>query len=490
MKLNNHHRDWACVVRGLAILIAMLAIGLGASAAEVKAAPFAYVAMFDLNNAGFVGVIDTATNKVVTTIPVGTIARGVAVSPNGSRVYVTTEGPDNNLKVIDAASNNIVATVTAGPFPSGLAISPDGKKAYVTIGDNTISEIDTATNKKAATIPVGIYPFAVAFTPDGKRAYVANADLGSANPSTVSVIDTALKKVVSTITVGVNPVGIAIAPDGKRAYVANNGSNSVSVIDTAANAVVANIPAGFTSAVAIAPDGKRVYVTINALVGGVAVIDTATNTVVATAASAGGFPDGVAITPDGKSAYVVNPDFSNNVAVIDTATNNPAATLSVAGLPLAVAIMPPPHGAPFLGFKAHLVTHLGRAQSTDAFALQSSFTLGSSASNGIKPDREPVTLQVGAFSVTIPSGSFRKTGSFRNQEGGLFTFFGVIDGVSLRALIKQTGTLRYAFLAAAEGANLKRTKNPVQVTLTIGDDSGTTSVKTASFPLASQSVLH
>jgi hypothetical protein len=49
--------------------------------------------------------------------------------------------------------------------------------------------------------------------------------------------------------------------------------------------------------------------------------------------------------------------------------------------------------------------------------------------------------------------------------------------VRLEALIKRTGTLRYAFDAKARHANLTGTKNPVPVMLTIGDDSGATSVK-------------
>jgi hypothetical protein len=51
--------------------------------------------------------------------------------------------------------------------------------------------------------------------------------------------------------------------------------------------------------------------------------------------------------------------------------------------------------------------------------------------------------------------------------------------VRLEALIKRTGTLRYAFEAEARDANLAGTKNPVPVMLTIGDDSGMTSVKAA-----------
>ncbi|MEU5109156.1 MULTISPECIES: hypothetical protein [unclassified Streptomyces] len=40
---------------------------------------------------------------------------------------------------------------------------------------------------------------------------------------------------------GNTPQGIALTPDGARAYVVNRGSNTVSVIDTAAGAVTATI---------------------------------------------------------------------------------------------------------------------------------------------------------------------------------------------------------------------------------------------------------
>jgi len=49
--------------------------------------------------------------------------------------------------------------------------------------------------------------------------------------------------------------------------------------------------------------------------------------------------------------------------------------------------------------------------------------------------------------------------------------------VKLKALIKRTGTLRYAFDAEAKSANLTGTVNTVYVTLIIGGDSGATSVK-------------
>jgi hypothetical protein len=53
----------------------------------------------------------------------------------------------------------------------------------------------------------------------------------------------------------------------------------------------------------------------------------------------------------------------------------------------------------------------------------------------------------------------------------------VIDGVRLVVGIEPTGAKRYAFHTNAHDANLAGTRNQVSVTLTIGDDSGTTPVK-------------
>ena len=125
------------------------------------------------------------------------------------------------------------------------------------------------------------------------------------------------------------PVAVAIIPDGKHAYV-NNGGETVSVIDTATNAVVATVvvPAGAGLGVAVAPNGGRVYVT-GELSNTVSVIDTSSNTIVATISSfpVGIEPRGVAVTPDGKYAYVANCG-SSNVSVIDTATNTVVATVA------------------------------------------------------------------------------------------------------------------------------------------------------------------
>ena len=72
-------------------------------------------------------------------------------------------------------------------------------------------------------------------------AYITNTGSNS-----VSVIDTATNTVVATVAVGFAPLGVAVNPAGTRVYVANNGSNNVSVIDTATNTVAATVAVGFS----------------------------------------------------------------------------------------------------------------------------------------------------------------------------------------------------------------------------------------------------
>jgi YVTN family beta-propeller protein len=81
------------------------------------------------------------------------------------------------------------------------------------------------------------------------RAYVTN--FGS---NTVSVIDTSTNTVVATVLVGPRSLGVTITPNGAFAYVTNISSNDVSVINTATNTVVATVPVGINPiGVAITP---------------------------------------------------------------------------------------------------------------------------------------------------------------------------------------------------------------------------------------------
>ena len=76
---------------------------------------YAYVS--DTGNPGIVSVIDTATNTVGATIPVGLLPQPVAITPDGTRAYVSNLG-DSTVSVIDTASNSVIATISRLPRTS------------------------------------------------------------------------------------------------------------------------------------------------------------------------------------------------------------------------------------------------------------------------------------------------------------------------------------------------------------------------------------
>ena len=272
------------------------------------------------------------------TIRVGSGPRGAAVSPDGRRVYVASNG-SNTVSVIDTATNRVLAQTRLSNPPQYVAIAPNGQRAYVTTyndADGTGSAVhvmNTATNTIVATIPVGRNPYAAAVTPDGQRLYVPAHDSRDLN-----VISTRTNSVTTIILVPPDPHWVAFTPDGRHAYVADHESNLVSVVDTASNTVIAKIPVGRSPhSVAVTPNGREVFVT-DYDAKSVSVIDTSGDTVTATIA-VGANPQCVAVAPDGRHAYVAN-NGSGSLSVIDTANNHLTATVPVGNSPSVVAVAP------------------------------------------------------------------------------------------------------------------------------------------------------
>jgi len=296
---------------------------------RAEAVPFAYVINRNSND---VSVINTATNTVIATIPVGALPQGIAVTPDGSEVYVS-HADAQAVFIIDTLTNTVVDIVGLPNRSQEVEITPDGMKAYVVVQDgNAVAVINTATRTVTNVIGGFNSPHGIGITPDGTKAYVTNFG-PSHSGTTVSVIDISTNTIIATIPVGQGPIGVAVTPDGTKVYVANNVTSTVSVINTATNTVIATLPTvGGLIDVEITPDGTEAFVT-----GGpsTTIIDTATDTVISS------FPLGAvkfAFTSDGTKIYAPKPLF--DVSVIDVASGTSIATIPVGENPVDVAITP------------------------------------------------------------------------------------------------------------------------------------------------------
>src|SRR3989440_1085017 len=100
------------------VLLVCCATDVGA-----EAAPFAYVSN---EGSASISIIDTATDKVVSTMKIGQKPRGIAISPDGKRLYISDQTA-NALRVIDTGKNAEITQVTLGESPEAIYVSADGK---------------------------------------------------------------------------------------------------------------------------------------------------------------------------------------------------------------------------------------------------------------------------------------------------------------------------------------------------------------------------
>ena len=69
-------------------------------------------------------VIDTATNTLVASVPLTSLPRDVAITPDGAFAFVTGQFGANEVTVIATATNAVITTIPVGMCPEGIAMTP------------------------------------------------------------------------------------------------------------------------------------------------------------------------------------------------------------------------------------------------------------------------------------------------------------------------------------------------------------------------------
>ncbi|WPV01114.1 gliding motility-associated C-terminal domain-containing protein [Mucilaginibacter sp. cycad4] len=282
-----------------------------------------------------IGLVASGSDNIAPFTAVNTgssplVAHISATSRKANIAYVPDYG-SNTVLAVNTITNEIVSTIPVGANPGFVEVSPDGKKVYIAnVSGTSLSIINTQTNQ-ARDISIFDNPTALIFSKDGTRAYVAG------ETGECTVIDVANDAVLTALTFPSGGAGIALSDDGKWIYATNSANGDIRVYDTANNAESINIPARGAHYAATSPDGKKIYFT-GSYSNTVYVIDVATNTLSATIdliADA----EGIAISPDGSRIYVTNQS-AGTVTVINAANNSVMTALPVGKSPRGIAITP------------------------------------------------------------------------------------------------------------------------------------------------------
>ena len=324
-----------------------------------------------------VRVVEVQSSKVISSISVGRVPRGIALSPDGRQLYVTNAWSDT-VSVIDTTALQVVQTLPTGPEPSGVVVDRDGTSLYVAnrlSGD--VSVIDLKSGQETKRLLAGRGASYLALSPDGKWIYCThiypNAGAFRTQPnSEITVLDTDRQTVVARKSLH-NVAGVfhvAMSADGRLGVAAQLrpknliplahvehgwafGDSLTLFGDDVGGTVQVPIDEldryyALPWGVAIAPDKSKIFLT-TAGSQSVTVIDVAqllktvrtrrqpfVNDLSASAdyvvarIPVGHNPRGVLFSPDGRRLYIAN-RLDDNIAVIDTATDKVVSTIDLGG---------------------------------------------------------------------------------------------------------------------------------------------------------------
>jgi len=265
-----------------------------------------YVFVFDVSSGS------TVKKKQVLKVPNTYV--GLAFAPSGKR-FVVSGGGDDALHVFDLVGTTWMENAKSpislghmraptptdpvdlggigrlqGPMAQGVAVSADGNRAVVAnrynasitvvdlIGGPKLSDIDLRPG--TAGTPGGEYPDAVSIV-GNQTAYVS-----SERDREIVVVNLTNATVIKRIAVNGNPNKMILNRNQSRLFVAVDNADVVAVIDTASNTVVDTIPT-------VAPEG---------------VLRLAKQ-------YRGASPNGLALSPDEQTLYVTNRG-TNSLAVV------------------------------------------------------------------------------------------------------------------------------------------------------------------------------
>src|ERR1039458_740433 len=290
----------------------------------------------------FSSVVIGSTNTI--SLPPNSAPNFVATTES-SQAYVLLPGyVPPSVEVVNTDSNSLVATIPVGNNPVAMAETPNSQKLYVANqGDNTISAFNTKDRSMRPLDLNGLSPFSaplwVIARSDSQRVYVLNGNSGNAFLSTIDTTDTVGDKVVDILdSSSIPPLAAYLLYDGhlNRLYIP--GGNQLTMLDVSQPTPVV-LTGGAITIPTVQPTSRG---------AGDPCSGTATATLNTVA---------VAALPDGSRAYVGSyyEDLSDNicpqVTVIDVASNTIKSYFAVPGFPAYDALCSPTIQPPRVRFR-------------------------------------------------------------------------------------------------------------------------------------------
>ena len=261
------------------LLVLAAGVGSGHAAVEGESAEAPYPAPVELAAAAGAGlvyvaerganrvtVIDAGTESVRASFPVPDPPGGLALSPDGTLLFVTGTAAAGRIHVLDASTGEVRHSYAAGHYPLAPVVDPTGETLWFCNRFlDRVTAMDVATGKVRAAVAVPREPVAAVMTPDGSMLVVGNhlpdgAADGDYTGAVISLVDPAVARVVGSVPLPNGSTGLrglCLSPDGRFAYATHIlgrygmpttqldrgwvNTNALSVVDVTARRLVATV---------------------------------------------------------------------------------------------------------------------------------------------------------------------------------------------------------------------------------------------------------
>jgi DNA-binding beta-propeller fold protein YncE len=275
-------------------------------------------------NADTATIIDQNTDLVTHTIGVVATPYPTTFSGDGRLLFVGGVG----ISVIDTSTNTVIQTLPIGGLHVGYLVTNfDGSLIYAVVSDNStesVIAITRATGTTVASYPVafGHQGFGVLLSTDGSTLWYIDA-----TSLTFSAIELNASTLALVSSTAIPAYSFQFALHGNTIYFGSLIGNGVVTMNTQTHVLVPVGPTGIVWAIAISPDGNTMY-SINGQSAQLIVTNLTTNTSTSglqlnTVAPQELIP-GMAITADGSKLYVMASNYAEG-GLIAIATASPNA---------------------------------------------------------------------------------------------------------------------------------------------------------------------
>ena len=182
----------------------------------------------DVIDRSFVYEISTSTFRKTRVFRVGQVPKAVAVSPDG-KWLLAGNWTHRDVSLVNLQLGREVRRIVVGGNPRGIAFSPDSSRVYLSAESGQRVMVYTfATGTLRTLIPLlPGEPRHLVIDRAGRYLY-ASLNKGGG----VVKIDIGLRRVVDRVSTGINPRTIVLAPDGRSLYVVNYESQTVAKVRT------------------------------------------------------------------------------------------------------------------------------------------------------------------------------------------------------------------------------------------------------------------